>query len=264
MIRHAKILGRYIKHTMHRRSRFRIHSPFVYDLHKNVISSRTIFPDFAQIEKLRADLLSRYRFIKKVDLGARAGEMPFSQRFVRVKDIARHASVSPAKGQFIYRLVNHYKPRHIIELGTSFGISTMYMAMGYRNSHVTTIEGCPDTAHIAEHNFNRLSLGNIEVVCGSFDEKLPEILKDAGTVDMAFFDGNHKKEATLHYFELFLNHVNENSILLFDDIHWSKGMIEAWENIRQHPSVVVSIDLFSMGILFFRKELSKEDFILRF
>jgi predicted O-methyltransferase YrrM len=81
---------------------------------------------------------------------------------------------------------------------------------------------------------------------------------------MVFFDGNHKKEATLRYFDMCLSHIHNNSILLFDDIHWSKGMKEAWENIRQHPSVVVSIDLFSMGIVFFRKELSKQDFVLRF
>jgi predicted O-methyltransferase YrrM len=181
-----------------------------------------------------------------------------------VKDIARYSSVSPRKGQFLYRLVSHFKPRTVVELGTSFGISTMYMAMGYRNSHIITMEGCPDTVSIAGHNFNRLGLGNIEEVCGNFDQKLPDILNRVGTADMIFFDGNHKKEATLRYFDMCLSHIHNNSILLFDDIHWSKGMKEAWENIREHPSVVVSIDLFSMGIVFFRKELSKEDFVLRF
>jgi len=264
MIRKAKLGSRYLKYVLHLRSRFRIHSPFVYDLYKNVISKRTTSPDFLQIESIRRELLHRYRFIKKVDLGAKAGDLPFSQRFVRVKDIARYSSVSPRKGQFLYRLVSHFKPRTVVELGTSFGISTMYMAMGYRNSHIITMEGCPDTVSIAGHNFNRLGLGNIEEVCGNFDQKLPDILNRVGTADMIFFDGNHKKEATLRYFDMCLSHIHNNSILLFDDIHWSKGMKEAWENIREHPSVVVSIDLFSMGIVFFRKELSKEDFVLRF
>lgn len=264
MIRKAKIAGRYVKHVISMRSKFRIHSPFVYDLYKNVISDKSASPDFQTIENLRKDLLSRYRFIKKVDLGANAGELPFSQRFVRVKDIARNSSVSPRKGQFLYRLVKHFKPRTIIEMGTSFGVSTMYLAMGYRNSRVITMEGCPDTVSIASHNFNRLGLSNIEEVCGNFDEKLPDILKRLGNVDMVFLDGNHKKEATLRYFEMCLEHTHNNTILLFDDIHWSKGMKEAWENIREHPSVMVSIDLFAMGIVFFRKELSKEDFVLRF
>ena len=264
MVRHIKIGLLYIKHILTMRSRFRIHSPFVYDFYRNVISDRSESPDFSQIEAIRKDLLHRYRFIKKVDLGARAGDLPFSQRFVRVKDIARYSSVSQRKGEFLYHLTAYLKPRTIIELGTSFGISAMYMAEGYLNSHIYTIEGCPDTVEIASHNFNRVGLGNIEEICGNFDEKLPEILDKLGTVDMVFFDGNHKKEATLHYFDLCLSHVHNNSVILLDDIHWSKGMKEAWENIREHPSVVVSIDLFSMGIVFFRKELSKEDFVLRF
>ena len=264
MIRKVRLVGRYLLHVLAMRSRYRIHSPFVYDFYRNVISDRTPSADFLQIEAVRKELLHRYRFIKKVDLGARAGDLPFSQRFVRVKDIARYSSVSARKGQFLYRLVAHFKPRTIIELGTSFGISTMYMAMGYRNARIITLEGCHDTAGIAGHNFNRLGLSNIEEVCGNFDTKLPEILERVGTVDLVFFDGNHKKEATLRYFDQSFSHIQNNTIFLFDDIHWSKGMKEAWENIREHPSVSVSIDLFSMGIVFFRKELSKEDFVLRF
>jgi predicted O-methyltransferase YrrM len=264
MIRKVKIGSLYLKHVLMMRSKFRIHSPFVYAFYKNVIIDRRDNPDFDQIEHIRKNLLSRFRFIKKVDLGARAGDMPFSQRFVRVRDIARNSSVTPRKGRLIYRLVSYFKPRTIIELGTSFGISTMYMAMGYRNSHVVTLEGCPDTVNIAGHNFNRIGLSNIEEICGNFDAKLPEILQKSGTVDLVFFDGNHKKEPTLRYFDMCLNHVSNNTILVFDDIHWSQGMKEAWENIRQHPSVTVSIDLFSMGIVFFRRELSKEDFVLRF
>jgi predicted O-methyltransferase YrrM len=264
MIDQVKRVGLYISHVLKVRSKFRIHSPFVYNFYKDVLCDRSTSTDFDQIEHIREDLLSRYRFIKKVDLGARSGDMPASQRFVRVRDIAKSSSVTKRKGELLYRIVKHYKPRTIIELGTSFGISTMYMAAGYRNCHVSTIEGCKDTVNIAKHNFNRLGLSNVIEVVGNFDEKLPGILDEAGTVDLVFFDGNHKKEATLRYFDLCLGHVTNNTIFLFDDINWSHGMKSAWQNIREHPSVKVSIDLFSMGIVFFRKELSKEDFILRF
>jgi predicted O-methyltransferase YrrM len=138
------------------------------------------------------------------------------------------------------------------------------MAMGYPNCHIYTVEGCTDTLHIATHNFSRLGLGNIQEICGSFDDILPVLLTRLGNVDLFLCDGNHKKEATLKYFDECLSHSQNNSIFVFDDIHWSRGMKSAWENIRQHPSVRVSIDLFSIGIIFFRRELSKEDFILRF
>lgn len=264
MIENLKYLIQFLVHLLTVRSKYRIHSPFVFNFYKYILSDNTQYPDYAQIEKIRKDLLSRARFIKRVDLGARSIAFPYSQRFVRVRDIARRSSVSPKKGQLLYKMVRHYKPRSVIELGTAFGISSMYMAMGYRNCHVYTVEGCNDTLHIATHNFTRLGLGNIEEVCGNFDEKLPEILKKTETVDLVFIDGNHKNEATLRYFDACLTHIQNNTIFVFDDIHWSKGMRSAWENIRQHPSVKVSIDLFTMGIVFFRKELSKEDFILRF
>ncbi|MFH1161264.1 MAG: class I SAM-dependent methyltransferase [bacterium] len=264
MIERIKYLFQYIVHLLRMRSKYRIHSPFVFNFYKYVLSNNTLYPDYDLIEKVREDLLSRARFIKRVDLGARAIEFSYSQRFVRVRDIARKSSVSPKKGQLLYRLVKHYKPRSIIEMGTAFGISTMYMAMGYPNCHIYTLEGCTDTLNIASHNFSRLGLGNINEICGNFDDVLPEILAKLGNVDMFFCDGNHKRDATIKYFDECLSHIQNHSIFVLDDIHWSKGMRSAWENIRQHPSVRVSIDLFSIGIIFFRKELSKEDFILRF
>lgn len=201
MIEKLKFLYQYLIHLFTVRSKYRIHSPFVYNFFKYVLDDQTQYPDFEQIEKVRADLLSRARFIKRVDLGARTIAFPYSQRFVRVRDIARRSSVSPKKGQLLYKLVKHYKPRCIIELGTAFGISSMYMAMGYRNSHIYTIEGCHDTLEIATHNFGRLGLGNIQEAYGNFDTLLPEILEKTENVDLVFFDGNHKKEATLTYFD---------------------------------------------------------------
>lgn len=264
MIEKLNYFIQYLRHLLTVRSKYRIHSPFVFNFYKYVVSDHTQYPDYEPIEKIRKDLLSRARFIKRVDLGARSVAFPFSQRFVRVRDIARKSSVSPQKGAFLYKLVKHYKPRTIIELGTAFGISSMYMALGYRNSHIYTMEGCNDTLHIATHNFTRLGIGNITEVCGNFDDLFPELLGKTETVDLVFFDGNHKLEATLRYFDEALSHAQNNTIFVFDDIHWSKGMRLAWENIRQHPSVRVSIDLFRLGVVFFRKELSKEDFILRF
>ncbi len=264
MIDKLKYLFLFLIHFLRVRSKYRIHSPFVYNFYKYVLNDGTQYSDYKEIEKIRKDLLSRARFIKRVDLGARSIEFPYSQRFVRVRDIARKSSVSPRKGQFLYKLVKYYKPRSIIEFGTAFGISTMYMAMGYRNSHIYTLEGCTDTLNISTHNFSRLGLGNIEEMCGNFDDLLLGLLGRVNTVDFVFFDGNHRKDATLRYFDECLSHIQNNTIFVFDDIHWSRGMKSAWENVRQHPSVTTSIDLFVLGVVFFRKELSKENFILHF
>ncbi len=80
---------------------------------------------------------------------------------------------------------------------------------------------------------------------------------------LLFIDGNHQKEATLAYFEKLLPTVHNDSVMIFDDIHWSKGMEEAWEIIKQHSEVRVTIDTFQWGLVFFRREQEKEHFVIR-
>jgi predicted O-methyltransferase YrrM len=149
-------------------------------------------------------------------------------------------------------------------LGTSLGISTIYLAMGLPQGHITTIEGCPRTAELAANNFNILGLTNIDLITGSFEKKLPDLLEHLAKIDLVFIDGNHRKEPVLHYFYQCLQHIHDDSVIIFDDIHWSKEMEEAWKVIREHPSVTITIDLFRMGLVFFKEGLSKEDFILHF
>jgi predicted O-methyltransferase YrrM len=74
-------------------------------------------------------------------------------------------------------------------------------------------------------------------------------------LDFVFFDANHQKQPTLQYFNQCIAKANKNGIFVFDDIHWSEGMEQAWEIVKQHPKVTTSIDLYHMGILFFNPEL---------
>lgn len=180
-----------------------------------------------------------------------------------MRHVAVHSSVSPSYGQFLFRMARFFRPNIMLELGTSLGISTSYLAMGNPDGKVITIEGCRETAEIARINFEHLGLRNITQVSGNFDEVLPDVLKETGEIQFAFIDGNHRKEPTLNYFFQLLNHIDEDSVLIFDDIHWSEEMEEAWRMICSHDSVRVSIDLFRMGIVFFSERLSKEDFILQ-
>ena len=85
-------------------------------------------------------------------------------------------------------------------------------------------------------------------------------LKEHNQLDFVFFDGNHKKKPTLSYFKQCLEVAHEDSIFIFDDIYWSTEMTEAWQEIKKHPKVTLSIDCFEMGIVFFKKEQAKEHF----
>jgi len=164
----------------------------------------------------------------------------------------------------LYRIIQFYKPKNILELGTSLGISTSYLAKADVNAQVFTFEGCPETAKIAEENFENQNIKNTSITLGDFNLTLTKKLKEIKTIDLAFIDGNHQEKPTVAYFKKCLEYANNDTIFVFDDIHWSDGMQNAWKYIKAHHSTTLTIDLFFVGIVFIKSELSKEDFTIRF
>lgn len=257
-----KSLISYLSYYTRSTNQHGVHSPFVFHLVTEVIYNRTPYYSYAELAAVRNAMLDDKRMITVTDLGA--GSKVSSSGTRKVSEIARSAGKPEKYGQLLFRLVNYFQPSALLELGTSLGISTLYQGCAMRNAKMITIEGCPETAKIAKENMDKLQLSNIELMTGDFDQMLPAALDKLGKVDYAFFDGNHRKSPTLKYFKDVLAHAHSNSIFIFDDIHWSPEMEEAWEAIKDHPQVTVTIDLFFMGLVFFRKEQRKEHFVIRF
>ena len=255
-------LIRYLKYLQLARNKYDIHSPFLYELVTQVIEDRNSYPDYGLVEGLKRDLLERKDTVEVNDLGA--GSMVDKGQIRTVGSIARHSSKPRKYGRLLYRISRHLKPGTMLELGTSLGISTAYLALGHPGSTIITIEGCKNTAQQARLNLDSLNLKNTGIITGHFDAALPGYLDSISQLDLAFIDGNHREEPTINYFEQCLSKTVNTSCFLFDDIHWSKGMESAWDYIRNHETVTLSIDLFFMGLVFFRKELSKEHFTIRF
>ncbi|PKP47009.1 MAG: SAM-dependent methyltransferase [Bacteroidetes bacterium HGW-Bacteroidetes-12] len=239
-----------------------IHSPFVYELYNNVIKDQTSFYAFADIESIRAMLLLSNQEIDVKDFGAGSKLTTSNKR--KISSIVKNAAKSPKYGQLLFRLVNRFKPSTVLEIGTSLGISTMYLAATSKKTNVITIEGCPTISKIATINFKKIGFENITLQNGKFDEILPKIIAKENVFDFVFFDGNHTEKATIIYFNWCLEKANEQSIFVFDDIYWSEEMKRAWQEIKKHPKVTSTIDLFFLGIVFFNSDLSKEHFVLRF
>ena len=239
-----------------------IHSPFIFSLTKDVIYNKEAFYSYESIEHLRSQLIKSQELVKVLDLGA--GSQKNNAQYRTISQIARNAAKPSKYAQLLFRLCDHFQPQTIIELGTSLGVSTAYLASANSKSWVHTIEGSPEIAQKAKQNFEQLGLKNIHQHTGNFDEVLPELLEQVPTPGLIFFDGNHRKEATLHYFELCLKKINNETIFIFDDIYWSKEMTEAWEEIKNHEAVTVTVDLFFIGIVFFRKEQKKQHFVIKF
>src|SRR5690606_22128806 len=191
MSEHLRQIGSYLGHLVKARTRHGVHSPFVYELISQVLRPSDPVPEAAPIEKLREDLLRSEQTIRVNDLGA--GSKMFDLPIRRVSDIARNSLKQPKHAQMLFRLARYFRPQEVLELGTSLGISTLYLALGADEARLHTIEGCPQTARIAKHHFEALKVQNITPVLGSFRTKLPEILQRIDRLDLAFLDGHHAK-----------------------------------------------------------------------
>ena len=240
-----------------------VHSPFVFDFIKCILNDKKKYACYTPIESLRDRLLNDQTIIGVTDFGAGSSLIKTNKR--TVKQIAA-SSLKPRKyAQLLFRIVQYYLPQTIIELGTSLGITTAYFANGNTKANVYTLEGSAAIAGIAKENFERLSLNNIRLPEGDFEFTLPLLLKALPKIDLAFIDGNHQKIPTLKYFYALLNNSHHSTILIFDDIHWSREMEEAWAQIKDDRLVRCTIDLFFIGLVFIDPSFKvKQHFKIRF
>jgi predicted O-methyltransferase YrrM len=235
-------------------NRYDVHSPFLSDWLEAVLEDDREYYAFDEIEIIRQHWLRTSQKIDySTDLGAgsRAGQS--QQR--AVKDMAQWSSVNAATGRRLFRMMQFAQPRTMLELGTNLGFSAMYLQRGAVQAKLYTIEGQATVARLAQESFKRLGTRyQAEIITGDFNEVLPDLLPKIGSVDVLWLDGDHREEATLAYFEQVLPYLSFNAMVAIGDIHWSPGMEAAWEQLKQHPAVSLSVDVFDFGVLFFREE----------
>ncbi len=253
---------RYFKHKINASTRYKIHSQFVFDFINNILRDKTDYADYSRLWEQRNEIASSTNPVETVDFGVGAGKKAYSTKIIKLGKIVRLRSPSRSVLKLLYRITKYYKPENILELGTSAGISSIYIKSGNPLSNMITMEGCANLASGANDSFSKLGLSNIDIIIGNFDNTLEDTLKKMKKVDFVFFDGNHREEPTLRYFEQCVQFTNENSIFVVDDIHWSTGMENAWNRIKKDNRVSVTIDLFWFGIVFFREGIEKQDFVL--
>ena len=252
-------LKEFLSYQQRAQTKYYIHSPFVYQFYLNVLEGSTSY-ELQKIKALHDHLFQTYDKISINDMGAIPGNKEKT-----VSKLASGASMPEKYGKVLFNLLQYFAPGTVIELGTCLGISTAYMASAGTNAHIITIEGSKSLSDLAVKNWASLKFNNIEAVTGNFDDKLPEVLSRIETVGLAFIDGNHRYEPTLRYFNMLMGKANENTILVFDDIYWSREMTEAWTVIKKDPRITLTIDIYRLGIVFMRRDkLAKEDFVLRY
>lgn len=249
----------YLNYLLCSKNQYGVHSPFLFDfITKGLRGQHDISLDRARL--FRKELLENTLEIDVTDFGA--GSKVFKTNKRSLADIAAKAGISNKRGELLAKTVAYFKPERILEIGSSLGISSAFMSSGSPKTHITTLEGCPATTGIAMKYFKKFHFSNIEIIVGEFEETI-DLAITKRQFDLIYFDGNHQKEPTISYFEKCLNSAQENSIFIFDDIHWTPDMEEAWDHIRAHPKVTLSVDTFKWGLVFFHKERAKQHFTLR-
>jgi predicted O-methyltransferase YrrM len=239
-----------------------IHSPFVFNLVSDIFRNKTGSDIVFSIEKIRKRLFADHRRLEVNDLGAGSKKMKTSLR--KVSDIARYSAIPVKYGILLSNIAKAFGKPVILEFGTSLGISTMYMAASCPEVTVITMEGCTATSEIASGNFREAGLNNIRIINGSFDDILPQIRYENIRPGLVFIDGNHRKEHVIRYFSQVADMTHSRSVVIIDDINSSQEMAEAWHEIKNHKKVTLSVDIFRMGMVFFREGLNHFNYVVRY
>jgi predicted O-methyltransferase YrrM len=255
----------YLKFLWQSKNEHAVHSPFIFNLITKCFYDTKSKPEYRILNEYRNTLLANKNTIVVTDFGA--GSKVFKSNTRQISKIAKTAGISPKRAELLFRITNYFQPETILEIGTSLGLATSALALGNPEAVITTLEGCPETAKQAQLQFQKFNLYTVECAVTEFKKYFTsrDLRLNTATENcqLIYFDGNHSKKATLNYFELLLPSITNDSVWIFDDIHWSPEMEEAWEIIKKHPKVTVTIDTFQWGLVFFRREQPKEHFVIR-
>ncbi|MFV5691778.1 O-methyltransferase [Flavobacterium sp. LT1R49] len=258
----------YLQFLWHSKNEHAVHSPFVFTLLTKCFYDKKSKPEYAVLKSYRNSLLENSNTIEVTDFGVGSKVFKFNTRVI--SKIAKTAGISPKRAKLLFRITNYLQPdpsdneqamQSILEIGTSLGLATSALSLGNLKAKITTLEGCPNTMAIAKSQFIQFGLTNINSEVTEFNAYLSKL--QTLNFKLIYFDGNHSKKATLEYFGLLLPTITNETVWIFDDIHWSPEMEEAWKIIKKNPKVTVTIDTFQWGLVFFRREQPKEHFIIR-
>nr|WP_315203016.1 class I SAM-dependent methyltransferase [uncultured Flavobacterium sp.] len=251
----------YIKFLWHSKNEHAVHSPFVFNLLTKCFYDQKFKPEYDILKKYRNELLQNKNTIEVTDFGA--GSRVFKSNSRQISQIAKTAGITSKRAELLFRIVNYFQPSAILEIGTSLGLATSALSLGNPKASIVTLEGCPETANQCQLQLQKFNINNVNLVVTEFTSYFKNYQLSTINHQLIYFDGNHSKKATLEYFKLLLPTITNETVWIFDDIHWSQEMEEAWGIIKNHPKVTVSIDTFQWGLVFFRYEQPKQHFIIR-
>ncbi|MDH3246516.1 MAG: class I SAM-dependent methyltransferase [Saprospiraceae bacterium] len=236
-------------------SKYRVHSPFVTDVIEEVIYGSKVPSNQERLEDIRQTFLQNHRKISLSTLGAPSRVSGSATRSIR--QIAKSSLTPRSQAELLFRIVDYFRPTTMLELGTCLGVTSLYQYAGNQHAIFHTVEGDPETFAEAKKLFESIQHPGLKAIQGRFADVLPSLLQNLKKVDYAFIDGDHTGEGLRRYLKILLPYIHDSSVIVLHDIHWSSDMAKAWCELRKYPDIKVSIDLFYLGLLFFRKEIDE-------
>ena len=236
-----------------------IHSPFVYDLITKCFYDKTSFSAYHNLKVLRNELTHNQDLVK-IKHYSEASKV-FQSNHQKISTIVKGEGSSYKKQKQLYRITNYFKPKNVLELGTSVGLGSAAMAIASNNSIIKTVEVNKNISDIAKKVFKSYQLKNIQIDTSSFKDFFKK--SNYENLDLVYLDGTCDKESTIENFNSLLKYSHNESVFIINNIYWSKEMTEAWNIIKNQKEITVSIDTFYWGFLFFRKEQPKQHFTIR-
>lgn len=251
-----------IKYYLRADTIYNIHSPLVYNLTEHIFKKEVDKNSIRCIEKIRKQCLNDKNSFAIVDHGAGSAVKSKNHAHSSPNSIINSAVSPQNKCRLLYLIAQFFNPDKVLELGTSLGIATLYLSHAVPESAIYTIEGDETIANFASRHFDLCRANNITLVRAKIDDVLTTLLNKHPNIKLVFIDANHNYEATIKYFQGIIKALKRDIVLIFDDIYWSQGMKQAWEEIKNDERVSITIDLYQLGIVIIRPGLSKQNFTL--
>ncbi|MGV3629909.1 MAG: O-methyltransferase [Bacteroidota bacterium] len=249
---------KYIKYKLNSKGKYKIHSPYVFDLVSKCLALQISPEDQKQTEAFKTSLKNDKRLIQIRDFGAGSHKLGTTRK---ISDIYKYSATKGVYARLLYQLNRHYACKEVLELGTSLGAGTIHLALGNPSSAITTVDASPETQEVAREQAQKLGLSHINFVCSEFRSYLSKL--ENKQFDLVFIDGHHDGTALLSYLEQLENFTHADTMFILDDIRWSKGMLAAWEKICTDPHYHLTMDFFRMGIALKRPQQAKEHFVIK-
>ena len=205
---------------------FGVHSPWAYDLIENVINERHPYYAYDDL----------YSFWENAP-----------------QDLPQYPQ---SRDELLFRLVNRFNPRFILEVGTGAGVSTGYLASVSTRSRVVTVDNPHPASKQVLRNLKRIH--NIEYIAADVTQTVRDIL-DSGTIPQ-FIHIAHTalwKEVV----EMILPYATPDMVIVVEDMG-KKQKKEWWDQLIKDERIGVTFQMKKAGLLFFDHKKTKQHYVL--